>query len=245
MNLQSNIQSQHHEQSGAVRTGFMQGAQDILPLAIAVMPWGVLAGSLAIQTGLSAVQSFAMSALMFAGAAQLVSLNLVAQGVSTLTVLSTIFFLTSQHLIYALNFRQDLRIKPIKQRLIIGFLLTDELFAVGVQHKHQRSFAYLLGAGVCFYSAWLLFSLLGILVAQYVTNISLLHLDFSVVALLILIIVPLVKNLASLVGVGVTFIMACILKYQQIEASLIISGLCGMCAAVLVEKIQKRWETKS
>ncbi len=52
----------------------------IMPLSIAVIPWGILAGSMAVNAGLSFAKAFAMSALVFAGAAQLVSLSLVMEG---------------------------------------------------------------------------------------------------------------------------------------------------------------------
>lgn len=221
------------------KKNFIHGVLGIMPLAIAVMPWGVLAGSLAIQTGLNAIQAFAMSLFMFAGAAQLVSLGLVSGQASLMTIYLTIFFLTSQHLIYALNFRNDVSKFPLFKRIVFGFLLTDELFAVGVKNKSQRSFAYLFGAGLCFYIFWLIFSLFGIVLAHFIPNLSNLHLDFSVVALLILIIVPMIKNLTILVGVVITIIFSLILEAYQVNAALIISGLCGMFASVIVEK----WQT--
>lgn len=220
------------------RTAFLKGVVDILPLSIAVLPWGILAGSMAINAGLNFAQAFAMSAVFFAGAAQLVSLGLVMSNASVFTILITIFCLTSQHLIYALNFRQDIVKLPIHQRLMIGFLLTDELFAVGIGENKQRSFAYLFGAGLCFYLSWCLFSLLGILLAKSIPNLDDLHLDFSIVAVFILIIVPMIKNLATLIGVLVTLIFACIFKHLQFEGGLVLSGILGMFAAMTVAKRQ-------
>ena len=42
---------------------------DMLPLCLAVLPWGVLTGALAIQAGFSLAQCQALSLLVFAGAA--------------------------------------------------------------------------------------------------------------------------------------------------------------------------------
>lgn len=224
-------------QSTLNKKAFFQGVLDILPLSIAVLPWGILAGSMAINAGLTFAQAFSMSAVVFAGAAQLVSLGLVMADASVWTILITIFFLTSQHLIYALNFRKDVVQFSLKQRLSIGFLLTDELFAVGIGENKQRTFAYLFGAGLCFYLAWCLFSLLGILLAQSIPNLENLHLDFSIVAVFILIIVPMIKNRATLVGVICTLIFACIFKYFQFEGGLVLSGILGMLSAMYTAKI--------
>ena len=70
---------------------FMQGALDILPLSIAVLPWGILAGSVAIDTGLTIPQAVAMSAVVFAGAAQLVSLGMWSADATAITIAITVF----------------------------------------------------------------------------------------------------------------------------------------------------------
>ncbi|XBD34275.1 AzlC family ABC transporter permease [Acinetobacter thermotolerans] len=76
-----------------------------MPLNLAVLPWGLLAGSMAVQAGLTTTQAVAMSAVMFAGAAQLLSLNMLQEGQSFFAILFSAFVLTTQHLLYGLNFR--------------------------------------------------------------------------------------------------------------------------------------------
>lgn len=211
---------------------FKQGAFDILPLSIAILPWGILVGSVAINAGLSFYQAFAMSAVVFAGAAQLVSLGLVMADASTFTIILTVFFLTTQHLMYALNLRSVVQAYSWKKRIGIGFLLTDELFAVAMAKKTQWTFMYLFGAGLSFYFAWCLFSLLGIFAATLIPNLDDFHLDFSIAAVFIFIIVPLIKNKATLVGVVVTLILSCLFKYLELEAGIILVAFTGMFCAV-------------
>ncbi|MDV2468572.1 AzlC family ABC transporter permease [Acinetobacter chinensis] len=229
----SNFSSPEHQPFKA----FRQGALDILPLSIAVLPWGILAGSMAVNAGLSFAQSFAMSSVIFAGAAQLVSLGLVMSDASAITIIITIFFLTTQHLIYALSFRSDVQHFSLGKRLGIGFLLTDELFAVGMAKSQPRTFAYLFGAGLCFYLSWCLFSLMGIVLANAIPDLESLHLDFSIVAVFILIIVPLIKNVATVVGVVVTLISCLIFKYLQMDSGTVLAGLTGMASAALTAKL--------
>jgi len=61
---------------------WLQGALAVLPLSIAVIPWGILAGSLALDAGLDFLESQAMSAVVFAGAAQLVAVGMIKAGAS-------------------------------------------------------------------------------------------------------------------------------------------------------------------
>lgn len=220
------------------RSSFIHGVRDILPLSIAVFPWAILAGSMAIDAGLSFAQAFAMSAVIFAGAAQLVSLGLVMSGASFLTILITIFFLTSQHFIYALDLRKDVKAFPFYKRWIIGFLLTDELFAVANSNSTKRNFSYFLGAGLSFYCAWCVFSILGIYLAQKIPDLEKLHLDFSIIAIFVLIIIPLIKSFSALLGVIASIFAAYLFRYFQIEAGLVLSGLIGMMVAKIAESLR-------
>lgn len=220
-----------HEQK---TLSFKQGVLDIMPLSISVLPWGILAGSVAIQAGLSGSQAIAMSAVVFAGAAQLVSLGMLMSGASAITIFVTVFFITSQHFIYALTLRQDIISLPLRYRLSLGFLLTDELFAIAVT-KFEKNKKYLLGAGLCFYFAWVLFSVLGIYLASTVPDLSNFHLDFSIVAVFVAIIVPFVKNIPTFMGITVTIFSSFLLNYFHVEAAILFSGVLGMLAAVCAE----------
>ncbi|HBQ78707.1 MAG TPA: branched-chain amino acid ABC transporter permease, partial [Erwinia persicina] len=46
--------------------GFFTGVVNMLPLCLSVVPWGILAGSMAVQAGLTLPQSIGMSAILFA-----------------------------------------------------------------------------------------------------------------------------------------------------------------------------------
>jgi predicted branched-subunit amino acid permease len=65
--------------SSSFRRVLFSGRHGNYAAFIAVIPWGILAGSMAVNAGLSFAKAFAMSALVL-GAAQLVSLSLVMEG---------------------------------------------------------------------------------------------------------------------------------------------------------------------
>jgi len=213
---------------------FFLGTSKILPLCVAVLPWGLLAGSMAIQAGLTTAQAVAMSALVFAGAAQLMTLGLVMAGTPAITIMISVFLITTQHYLYALYFRDTVSRLPLKQRLLFGFLLTDEMFAVGI-HKRQHYIYYLLGAGSCFYLAWVMFSICGIFLASSLPNLDQYHLDFSIVATFIAIVVPFIKNLNTLVGVMVSVILTVFFLSLGIKSAAIIAGVLGMVTATCLQ----------
>lgn len=84
----------------------------------------------------------------------------------------------------------------IKLRLPIGFLLTDELFALSETKNKESELtpSYLIGAGLTFYLSWNAFSLMGILMASSVPDLEKYHLDYSIVATFITIVAPMMKK---------------------------------------------------
>ncbi|ATG17505.1 branched-chain amino acid ABC transporter permease [Providencia alcalifaciens] len=225
------------QQSKPWQRAMMDGAVHTLPLNLAVIPWGILAGSMAIETGLSFWQSIAMSAMVFAGAAQLVTLGLLNSGAGYITIVISVFFITSQHLLYGLTMRPYVKDFTTPQRLSIGFLLTDELFAISAAKRQALSFAYLFGAGFSFYLVWFITSLCGIVMANLIGDLSKLHLDFSVVATLLAIVVPLTRKISTACGVLFSLIVAITLSMYSISSAIVIAGVGGMFVSVGVSRV--------
>ena len=61
---------------------FMTGARASVPIIIAVLPFGLLFGALAIDNGLSTFETVLMSATVFGGASQMVGIELFGQKVA-------------------------------------------------------------------------------------------------------------------------------------------------------------------
>ena len=216
---------------------FWLGALHILPLCLAVFPWGVLAGSMAVSQGFTPLQSIGLSVFVFAGAAQLVTISMAAAGSGFIAICLTILVITAQHLLYALILREHVSTLPLKKRLPVAFLLTDELFALSVG-KRSYDFAYLIGAGLCFYLAWIGFTVIGVLLAASVPNLADYHLDFSIVATFIAIVVPMIKRLSTLVGVVISLVLSLVLSSLAVSGAIVIAGLLGMLCAVIVARLR-------
>ena len=77
----------------------------MMPLSIAVIPWGLLAGSFAIDASLTVIESQALSAILFAGSAQLVATGMLKAGAGLATMLLATFFITSRHFLYSVSMR--------------------------------------------------------------------------------------------------------------------------------------------
>jgi 4-azaleucine resistance transporter AzlC len=214
-----------------------RGALDMLPLSLAVLPWGVLFGALAVQRGFSGLEAQAFSAIAFGGAVQIVAIELIADNASLFTILFSALVITSRHFLYGLTLRDRLKKQPLRWRLPLGFLLTDELFALsGHRHayKNRLRLHYALGAGGSFYVAWNLWTFIGIVAGASLPDLTDLGLDFAIAATFIALVVPSIKSLSVLVTVLVAGIASVTFSLWQLELGLILSGLLAMGAGFTV-----------
>ena len=119
----------------------------------------------------------------------------------------------------------------------MGFLLTDELFAL-TSHHDPRSFDrwYALGVGLTFYILWNVFTFAGIILGSSIPGLANLGLDFSIAATFIALIIPNVRDLPTVVCVVVSLFMSVLLSYLEVEAALILSGLAGMTAGFFCKR---------
>ncbi|MEI8593047.1 AzlC family ABC transporter permease [Photobacterium sp. Hal280] len=217
---------------------FKQGALAVMPLCVAVIPWGLLAGSFAIDAGLDVFQSVAMSAIVFAGAAQLVATGLLKAGVGLVTILLTTFFITSRHLLYSITMRNVISPLPLRWRLGLGFLLTDELFALcGNQSPQRFQPWYALGAGLWFYISWNIATLAGIFAGKFMPNLDSLGLDFAIAATFIAIVVPSIQRWPVLISVLIALVMSVLMAALKIEGGLMIASLTAMLSGYMSERL--------
>ncbi|WP_394240923.1 AzlC family ABC transporter permease [Vibrio astriarenae] len=214
----------------------LKGTIAMMPLSLAVVPWGFLAGSFALDSGLTPLEGQAMSAILFAGAAQLVAMGMIKAGTSVMTMVVTIFFITSRHFLYGLSMRSHISHLPMRWRVCLGFLLTDELFALCGHHKPNHFDPwYALGAGFSFYLIWNFATFVGIVVGAQIPDLQHYGLEFAIAATFIAIVVPNIKSWPILLASISALISSVVLAYLGVESGLVIASMIGMSVGYFSE----------
>lgn len=222
----------------------LKGIMDIMPLSLAVVPWGILCGSLAISAGLTSIQAQLMSLLVFAGAAQLAGISLIGAGGTAASIYSSTFVISSRHLLYSAVFREYVQKCSFAVRGVVAFFLTDEMFAVTIAYidKHRQfSLAYALASGICFYVVWNIATYIGIVAGHNIENLEQLGLEFAIAATFIAIVIPSIKDKSTLVSVLASGASVLVLSWFELAQGLIIATVIGMVAGYLTW----RWEKKA
>lgn len=160
-----------HEIRGALR--------DSLPLLVALVPFGMVYGAFAIDAGLTIPQTLGFSAFVYAGASQLLALQLIALGTPLWGIALSVFALNIRHVLYSASIgRRMLRFGGAAKPFAF-FLLVDPLFAAAEARTVRGALtkSYYFTYGLVLYTSWFLSSLLGALFGGLIEDPVALGLD--------------------------------------------------------------------
>ncbi len=222
------------------RGEFWAGTQATLPLIIGAIPFAIIFGALSATAGLSPLGALAMSAFVFAGAAQFIGVNLLAAGTSAALVILTTLVVNLRHVLYAVTLAPYLKHLPQRWLLPLAFWLTDETFAVVVTRYRQPDRSpykhwYHLGSALAMYTNWLACTLIGVLIGQRIADPQSWGLDFAMIVTFIGLLVPFVRTRPILIAVLVSGFCAVLTYSWPNKLGLIVTALLGVAAGVWAE----------
>ncbi len=231
---------------------FFRGVRAELPILIGVAPFGMIYGVLALQAGIAPPQAQAMSAIVFAGSAQIVITQLIHLGAPGWVIVLTTAIINLRHALYSASLAPYLqRLRPA-WKWLLSYLLTDEAFAVVVvnyqSHPEPAVLAeteqripagpdlrhwFFLGAGLALWTCWQLSTAAGIFLGAVVPESW--SLDFTLALTFIALVVPNIKDRAALVTALCAGIVALLVYSAPYKLGLIIAALAGILIGLLVE----------
>ncbi|WP_233865848.1 AzlC family ABC transporter permease [Paraburkholderia adhaesiva] len=180
-------------------------------MMVGAAPFGVIFGTLVTSGPLSLWHGQFMSLAVFAGSAQFIALGLIASHASFVVIWATTFIVNLRHVLYSATLAPYVSHLPLRWRLVLGGVLTDEVFAVAWAHfrRHPPSDDvspwHFLGSGVAMYVNWQIWTAVGLLFGAAFPGLQSLGLDFAMVATFIAIVVPqlvAVRYIAAAVTAG-------------------------------------------
>jgi 4-azaleucine resistance transporter AzlC len=221
---------------------FLAGCRDEAPILLGVVPFGMIYGVLAMDAGLGAFTSQAMSSVVFAGSAQLVATRLVKEAAPALVIVATIFVVNLRHALYSASVAPYLSHLPLRWRMLLAYLLTDEAYAVaGSRYARDGALArpspnrhwYFLGAGFTLWASWQLSTAAGVFLGAQIPGRW--SLDFTLALTFIALVFPTLRDLATAaaaLGAGVVAVVAFDAPYKL---GLILAAAAGIGIGLAVE----------
>ena len=191
----------------------LAGMKRVVPVILGFVPVGFAYGVLAAKAGLSDFNVMLMSAVVYAGSAQLASVALFATGAPALAVIAATFVINLRHLLMSAALAPRLTGWPAWRVGLMGFELTDETFALHVtRYGHDPVYpkAEFFAVNHCAHLAWITGTALGLMASGLLGDVRPLGLDFVLPAMFIGLLIMQIRRRTHLLVAAAAFLASAV-----------------------------------
>jgi predicted branched-subunit amino acid permease len=222
---------------------FIAGSREVAPVLIGTIPFGFVAGVAAVAAGMSAFEGIALSVLSFSGIAQLIVAQLMGAGSPVLLTIAAAFVVSLRFLMYSAAVAPHVAHLPLGWRLLLSYLMTDQIFASSVRRYETEGDTtnlhwHFFGAGTTLYVTWQAAVVAGALAGAAVPATW--SLDFAVVLSFIALLVAAVRTRKDLAVAIVAAAVALVAAGMPYRLSLVVAALAGIAAGMALELMKER-----
>jgi predicted branched-subunit amino acid permease len=225
---------------------YLQGAKDCIPMLPGMVAWGLTMGVSMVNSGMSVVESVAMTLLVFAGSSQLAAIPLIAVGAPMWVILLTGLCVNLRFIVFSAHLRPYLMHLPLWKRLFSGYLTADLSYVQFVSkfskpgttaEQQQAQDAYLAGNTGLTWVAWVGSGLLGIALAAQVP----VHwgLGFAGILSLLGILCSLATSKLRIVAAAVSSAVAVVAYALPLKMNIVVAISASVAMCLLLEKTQQ------
>ena len=220
---------------------YLYGIKRSIPVFFGFLPVAITFAILASGAGMNAVETTAMSVLVYAGASQIMAVQMMSAGAGAISIIIATLVLNLRHLIMSTCVFGRVRINNIFVRLLAALAVTDEGFAlITTEDEKKCNVPYVFGVITLTYLSWIFGTVLGTVASNILPQIVADSFGIALYALFIALIVPNVKkDMWLFVTVVLTAIINTILIFAvklDTSWSVIISTLVGAALSVFIVK---------
>lgn len=174
------------------RATVADGVRSAVPILLAYAGVGVAAGVVQRSAGLTVAEVGLLSAVVYAGAAQLVAAGLLAAGAGPAGIVASVFAVNLRHALYGSTLALRLRDPPAWKAGLVGAQLTDETFTVASTrsaHTGLLSLPWVYGLNVASHAAWITANVAGAALEGAIPRPESLGLDAALPAMFVALLV--------------------------------------------------------
>jgi predicted branched-subunit amino acid permease len=230
---------------------FRVGMREMAPQAPGVAAWGLMTGVAMAKSGLSLAESALMALIVFAGSSQLASLPLIVAGAPAWVILATGFCVNLRFVVFSLHLRPYLVHLPLWQRLAHGYVTADMSYAIFTSRfpqpaadaaGRQAQEAFLAGNCAVNWTSWVVASLLGIALANFIPT----HwgLGFAGILCLIGILCSLATTRLRLVSAAVASVAAVVAYALPLKLNIVLAIAVAVLLCMTLEQMPRLREQR-
>lgn len=214
---------------------------DSLPFQPGALIFGMAVGAAASQKGLTFAQSIGQSAIVYAGASQMLTLQIWTQDWTLgalLAAMGVTAAINSRFLLMSASFRPW--IAGLDRRLVYFslLLLTDASFAIGARHHSTggRDHGPVIGANIPLYLGWVATTAIGFLAGALIARPERYGLDLVLPIVFATLTVPMIRRAKRFAPLIIASLVAIIVSLFAPGWFIVAGALAGALSAALIDE---------
>ena len=223
---------------------FRAGSRSVAAMLVGVIPFGLVAGASPVAEGLGGWAALGFSSIVFAGASQLAAIDVLGDGGGALVAAVAAWTINLRMVLYSASLAPHLAHEPLRTRLGVAYLLTDQAYAVSISRwtgddDPARRVPFYLGAGLTLCASWLLSTAAGVAIGSSVPEDV--PLEFAVPLVFLVLLVPAINSRPAAVAAtfgGVGAVVAA--EAGAGSLSLTVGAVTGIVAGTVVDARRSR-----
>ena len=221
---------------------FLRGITDVLPHMLSVIPFGIITGAIGVEFGFDPLLVYATSLIIFGGASQIIFMQLLSGGASSLVAITSVGVINSRHLLYGAVLSEYLEKLSFFKKLFISYFIVDQGFAESNKYlkknNSQTNLHYhVLGGGITLWLFWQISTLSGIILGSFIPEE--LGLKFAIPLTFLAIIVNDLRKLDHVFVLLVSGFASLILFDAPFKSYIILSPIVALIAAFIMLRFKR------
>lgn len=170
---------------------FKMGLRDGIPIALGYLSVSFAFGIFATSSGLSVLEAVLISAFNVTSAGQLAAVPIIASGGAFIELALSQLIINLRYALMSISLSQRLGDSVrMRDRFLISFMNTDEVFAVAVSKDAHVGRKYMLALISTPFAGWLCGTLLGAVAGSILPTVIVSAFGIAIYAMLIAIVIP-------------------------------------------------------
>ena len=213
------------------RVAFLAGMRDQSPIILGMVPFGMIAGAAPVASGMDPWLALAMNVIIYAGAAQLAAISLMAQHVPVPIVVATALVVNLRFVMYSAALAPYFAKLSTPRKWLFSYLITDHAFAL-LTAKYKPDAApelikgYYSGVTFTMWTAWQTSALLGILLGTRVPPSW--SLEFTIPLVFLALVLPSLTTRAHWFAAAAASLTAIFTQTMPLKLGLITAAVVGV-----------------
>lgn len=228
-----------------MRSHYVQGLRHGIPIALGYLSVSFGFGIMAVRAGISPLAAVMISVTNLTSAGQAAGVSVIAEGGTLIEMALTQIVINLRYSLMAISLSQKVDEKfTTSHRLLAGYGITDEIFAVASAQPKEISPAYMYGLVTAGFAGWSLGTFLGAFAGSALPQAFTDAMGIMLYGMFLAIIIPAAKKRHSvlcviLIAAGISILFKYVFTFVSGGFAIIIGAVAASAAGALLFPVKE------